>query len=357
MNLNNETIRNRLKYLLARITSIPTPTGEEYRILPFLMHFFEERRYCYQLQTVTRGKQWNMIVSSKNSAVDTAILAHTDTVKAIPPLALYKLQEIGNRWYGRGVIDVKGQIAALLCAIEIFEQEAGYYPDITIFFVCDEEEEGKGSELIPLDNVEGVIVLEPTGLKPMIGYSGDIEYRLYIKLNGGHGSVHHNPDYINMLNKLREELAGINSNLDLKLLAIRAGDMNLYAHPSYVEALVDIKLEPGIKITQVKEQLETMFKKYNMSWKYIEGSEGYVLEESDEWVKRMCRLLTNGKKSCAVYQAWTDAVNIIKRGKKAIVYGAGNISLAHSPFENVEPTELIELTKSLFNLLKTLNQH
>ena len=127
------------------------------------------------------------------------LTSHTDVVTVLPEVwqqEPWKLTRSGDKFYGRGVADTKGNGVAAIHAIHAI-RKAKIRLKGTVHYaaVSGEESTCEGTlaltdkEIVPPD--AGVIVLEPTGLRTGIEGAGVSTFRLTLKGRAAHASVRH----------------------------------------------------------------------------------------------------------------------------------------------------------------------
>ncbi|MFA0742383.1 MAG: hypothetical protein DFNUSKGM_002506, partial [Candidatus Fervidibacter sacchari] len=108
--------------LVRILVETPTPTGNEKALFPFLTDYLQSHGFTVSEQEVTErhpltppGEYSNLIAKRGESRL--LISAHLDTFPAYSHPQPYTLRQEGDKLIGRGVVDIKGQIAALLLAV------------------------------------------------------------------------------------------------------------------------------------------------------------------------------------------------------------------------------------------------
>jgi acetylornithine deacetylase/succinyl-diaminopimelate desuccinylase family protein len=129
----------------------------------------------------------------------------------------------GGRLYGRGTADMKGGIAAAICALAVLER-AGRTPacDVVFHLVADEERGGRYGTRVLLDRglIQGdaCLVPEPTDLQLCVAERGLMQAILTVRGRPGHGS------------RPREAVSAIEHAAQL-VLALHAADFGDPEHP------------------------------------------------------------------------------------------------------------------------------
>jgi acetylornithine deacetylase len=140
---------------------------------------------------------FNLIVTAPPLARDDWILfeSHLDTVSVegmtVPPFAL---TDRDGRLHGRGACDTKGSGAAMLWALREYARTSNRRRNAGLVFVVDEEAGMTGAQafargaLRTFDRVRGVIVGEPTGLRPVVAHNGALRWRTITRGVAAHSS-------------------------------------------------------------------------------------------------------------------------------------------------------------------------
>ncbi len=124
--------------ILGDLVAIPTVTGNReanHEGLQYIESLL--RRHGLYI----RRHEWNGVESLVATTRDTKtptvfLMAHLDVVAAPPEL--FELKKKDGRYYGRGVLDMKGSLAAYLGAVQVLKDELSEY-DFGIMITTDEE--------------------------------------------------------------------------------------------------------------------------------------------------------------------------------------------------------------------------
>jgi succinyl-diaminopimelate desuccinylase len=116
---------------------------------------------------------------------------HLDVVPAVPEL--FEPRVDGDRLYGRGAYDMKGGLAAMMCALhDVASQER-----VRVHFLCvcdeesEEEDEDRGSTYLVSKGYQGdfAITGEPTDLHIGVQAKGVLVLRIEVTGTSAHGST------------------------------------------------------------------------------------------------------------------------------------------------------------------------
>ncbi len=140
---------------------------------------------------------FNLIVTAPPLAGSDWVLfeSHLDTVSVegmtMPPFAL---TDRNGRLHGRGACDTKGSGAAMLWALRDYARTPDRRHNAGLIFVTDEEAGMTGAQafargaLRDFNRLRGVIVGEPTGLRPVVAHNGALRWRTITRGVAAHSS-------------------------------------------------------------------------------------------------------------------------------------------------------------------------
>ncbi len=353
-----------LRELTRILVETPTPTGNEGALFPFLTDYLKEHGFIVQVQEVTErhpltppGEYYNLLAQRGESRL--LISAHLDTFPAYSHPQPYTLREEGSRLIGRGVVDVKGQIAALLWAIAQTDAPC------QLAFVCDEERGGTGSRSLQLDT-DAVLVLEPTGLKPVIAHAGAVEGTALFFGKAAHGSVPHwgesalekaiaFADALKTHPRIAEQRHPLFERAPFVTIGKLEAGSEAMVVPNKALLNFDIRVLPGYSAQAVAQLVMEMGARFKAEVRLDDVAEPVTLPEDArivQIIKRAAASVTGETPSAIGYWSWTDAVNFLERGLPAVVFGAGQLGVAHSDEEWVTLDELMALARILTVVLE-----
>ncbi|MCS7253845.1 MAG: M20/M25/M40 family metallo-hydrolase [Armatimonadota bacterium] len=345
-----EAIAGEIVRRLEELVSVPTPTGQEDALVPYLVESLCELGFDVTEQRISIGRK-NIIGRRGRSRL--MFCAHTDTIPAYTHPTPYKLRSFGSELIGRGVVDCKGLIAALLVALRLSESPCN------VAFVADEEKSGLGSKELELpDSVRAAVVLEPTDFKLAIAHAGAIEIEVTTFGKATHGALPHTG--VNAIEKAIELIERLKclpalqrrhelfEDAPLFTLGIISGGCDVMVVPNRCTFQVDMRILPTDDAQAVLEQIREIISDAQSEMSVLDISQPVVLDLNDDVVaslvdafKRAHENLCGEPLKCIGYHSWTDAVNLIERGICAVVYGGGKLHRAHSDWESITIDELV----------------
>ncbi|MGC8777609.1 MAG: M20/M25/M40 family metallo-hydrolase [Candidatus Caldatribacteriaceae bacterium] len=261
--------------------------------------------------------------------------------------------------FGAGILDARGQIAALLYAL------SEYHGPAEVAFFSEEESSGAGSwHFIPPHPFAGAVVLEPTGFAICTTFAGDVEVQMDVQGLGGHGAyplLGRNALDIGW-EVIRESKAIVASlaphPLFVPPLALMwgrmAGGESSYVIPDRCVLQCAFPFPPPYSPGEIRREIFTLEDRYpvvitvkdeNPAWEIT--PEEMVVQRLGEAVKR----ITQREPVYGGMPSWTDATYLFLKGVKSVVFGAGDLALAHSPRESVGMEELERLVGIFLSFL------
>jgi acetylornithine deacetylase len=121
--------------------------------------------------------------------------SHLDTVSTEGMTVLpLRLTVAGDKLHGRGACDTKGSGAAMLWALRDFAGESGRTRNAGIIYSIDEEALMSGAqafaacELRDFKKLRGIVVGEPTGLRPVVAHNGALRWRTITRGHSAHSA-------------------------------------------------------------------------------------------------------------------------------------------------------------------------
>jgi len=307
-------------------------------------------------------------------AVDGGVMlaGHSDVVPvdpsdwATPPFVATRL---GDRIYGRGTADMKGFVA---CALALVPRWAALdlVRPVHVALTFDEEDGFHGAPIL-IDSLAGAprpaaaIVGEPTGLQLIGAHKGCYEYTTTITGMNGHSSrpteavsaVHHATRWIGALLDLDAELAGrarADSRFEPPHTTTNVGVVGggLARCTVAGECSFEWEMRPvqGDDAGFVKERMAAVEATLLTEMRVVHPGAAIETEavcEIDglEWVEAspaldLMRSLLGGDPPVGVVAYGTEAGLYQAAGIPSVVWGPGDIAVAHRPDEFVEVADL-----------------
>ena len=341
----------RAKEILLQLLKIPSPSGQEDRIMLHIMEFLH--RLDYDVKIESDGEIIDLVV---NPEAELFYEVHVDTI----PIRAEPFVR-GNIIYGTGASDIKGGAAAILLMLEELKKENKDL-NVGIVFVSDEELGGRGSALfMERYRPKMAVVLEPTDLEVHIAHAGNIEAYFEVDGKEAHGACPESGvNAIEETYKMLEELKKLEPfNAKGEFFDPHIGIQELvcenpvYLIPALCKGRLEARLLPEQEVEDVLDLMDPILDEYTKSYEYTEIWDGYKLEPDEEIVQLAKKAMEKtGLDEFGGMRSWTDAINFMYNGTRTIVFGPGNLDISHTKFERIDVRDVV--TASEF--LKALNE-
>jgi succinyl-diaminopimelate desuccinylase len=271
----------------------------------------------------------------------------------------------GDRLYGRGAYDMKGGLAAMMCAMrDLCEQDA-----VRVRFVCVPDEESEDIDTRSIDEIvrsgfpaDFAITGEPTDLHVGVQAKGVLAFRLNVYGRSAHGSTPWLGD--NAILKAHDVFRRIESlpfsresselfdRPSVNLGRIQGGDA-LNKVPDLCTMVVDIRYLPNQDPGEILEQIRSIpdievMKTFTRVPADVSRSNPYVIA----LVSAVGRL-TSGESMSVGRDGASDAISFLQAGIPAVEFGPAG-SGHHGPEEWVSISSLSRYRQALCDFVAQL---
>lgn len=393
-----ELVDSALKYsieVLSRLIAIPTvsPAGEHYdEASKLLARELENLKFNVEVIRVPEDYQKTHCPQAGSNPRFIVYGVYGEGVKRLHFNGHYDVVPGGTGWtvtepfkplvkdgklYGRGAIDMKGGIAAVLGAFKLL-RDSGISPNLVLeaAFVPDEEIGGKCGTGYLVESVAGapdyVIIPEPSGLSnPWHGHRGIVWVTVKVKGVSAHASTPwFGKNAFLLAAQVALELQRIASSTfasrrsKYKIVPVEAsmptamiggvagvvGGGKTNQVPGEFTFTVDRRLIPEESVSQALEELKTMiaWSAYQVGADY-EITVDYTTEPAINEPAELYQALREGAKTAGlnigepiVCPGGLDMWYYTTKGSKALAYGP-EYRTAHAPDEHIELEELRKL--------------
>jgi acetylornithine deacetylase len=315
---------------------------------------------------------FNLVITAESSPDAEWLLfeSHLDTVSmdgmTVPPL---RLTVDGDRLHGRGACDTKGSGAAMLWALRAYARSPDRKRNAGVVFVVDEEAQMRGAkafagELGQFSRLRGIVVGEPTGLRPVVAHNGALRWRTITR-----GVAAHSADPSKGRSAIRAMLHVV-AALEARFLPLACREFPLTGRaaasinvirggsavnivPDYCEILCDRRLVPGESAAHVLAERDAALTGLTVEHDSLYLAPPLPPQNSaalHAWAAPA--LAACGLDATAIGAPYaTDASHYAAAGAQVMVLGPGDLAQAHTKDEWLDRRELAKSVAAYAALL------
>ena len=355
-----------LQELLADLIAIDsTSTLSNAPVASAIEKYFEGSEItCQRLPAHEAGKCNLLLTKGEPSKEGLTLCGHMDTVPASSEnwqSNPWVLTERNGNWYARGSCDMKGFIAIALQAIERADVCSGC---LAVLLVCDEELGSFGAKHIlehglPIPIPTQVIIGEPTSLQVVRLHKGHLSMRISIEGISAHtGSPHLGKNALVAGGKVICALAELGNTYEsartdcsayfpevakfpvITVSTIKSGSA-INVVPESCELSIGLRLLPDQNKEEVLVEINGAISTVcDLPWTLEElGDNPTMLTPESAAINTwLCSHI--GQTESVGVSYGTDGGYLSMAGYECVLYGAGDIAVAHKPDEYVPIREL-----------------
>lgn len=336
---------------------------------------FTIKRFPHVDETGTEKTNLIALVGAEFSdtpAIELALVGHTDTVPYDPAWTeALQLTEKTGRLFGRGACDTKAFIAAALTAIESIDLVKLRKP-LALVFTADEEIGCLGAKRLAAAQpftARHVIVGEPTSLQPMRAGKGYCVAEITLRGREAHSAypqmgasaIFRAAHLIERLERIAQELTSDQrEGFDPPYTTLNVGVIHGGTAKNIIPGECRLTLEwrtiPGQDTKHVlnllKEAIEDLQKGDPDFVCEIDASRADESFETDSSSELVQFLEAHSGKASGTVAFGTEAPSMIELGAEAIVFGPGDIRVAHRTGEFVPVNQLNECVRILHQAIE-----
>ena len=286
-----------------------------------------------------------------------SLLSHNDVVPALP--IQYKPRIENGRLYGRGSCDMKGPLAATICAAAQFKASDLKKP-LFIVVTADEEIQAVGAKILTkksklfADASEGYgIICEPTRLNVVYAHKGSLSLVITSKGRAAHTSTLKGTNANVRMIPFLQDMKGIYDQvINTKKYrndefepphsewSIGINDHNLATNisPKLSVCTINYRPMPGIDPEPLIDKTIASAKKNGLKCEVRRVGDPVYTQPSSTLVQTA--LSITGKRKARTVPYGTDGMAFVKKMKNLVVIGPGDISQAHTVDEWIDIEQL-----------------
>ncbi len=348
-------MRERIARWALDLVRFPTVTGREELCAAYLAEELEKLGMTVSEQPVL-GAGVNILASRGEGGP--WLVTHLDVYPPFEHPDPFQPRLEGEAIVGRGAVDAKGQVAAILAALQNTSHP------VQVAFVVDEEELGRGSEALEVpQKIEGAVILEPTNLQIAIAEAGSVGLEVLVRGKPAHGTTPWaGESAIERAFLIYQRLLSAPFMLRQHPLFPRGAWVNLgrieggydtMVVPPHCRMEMDLGFAPGLSAREVIRQTEEAMAEAERIF-ITDAWEPWETEKEAKVVRALAEAFARAMGRPAAFvgmPSWTDAANIVRKGVPPVVFGAGDLAVAHTWHEAVRLSELVALAEVLAALI------
>ncbi len=292
-----------------------------------------------------------------------SLFSHNDTVPAEKSDGWigdpFKARVSGDKLYARGSADMKGPLAASICAAARYRARDLKSP-LYIIVTADEEVNGLGalevtdkSKLFAEASSGYGLICEPTRLRVVHAHKGSLHIRVTSRGRSAHTSslkgVNANMKMIPFLQQMKklndhvlsakrfrnEEFKPSHSELSL---SINDHLMAMNVYPVESECRLGYRIMPGVDVNGLKARIRECAREHGLKFELLSQLEPVYTAADSQFVRTALRL--SGTRTPRTVAYGTDGVRYVAKMKQLVVLGPGDIAQAHTVDEWIELDQL-----------------
>ena len=349
------------------MVEIYSPSCEEEVLARFLASELESLGF-----NVRRDVVGNVIAERGGGEPRLLLCGHMDTVSPMLPV---KVED--GVLYGRGSVDAKGPLAAMVVAASRLIAE-GYEGSLTVAGVVEEEGRNTGIRHLVKEGVDAEYAVfgEPTDVATVtVGYRGSFLLRVVCETETGHSSapwLYDNAvercfeiwELIKALSMPGEDPESRFNSLSKNLRRLEGGG-DCSVVPDRCEAHIEIRIPPAISVGELTEEVLSLvedYKKENsdvrVTAELIDSTEPYVAQKRSTLVQAFTRAIWERTKERVrlINKTGTGDMNILGRAMSipVVTYGPGDPHLDHTPNEHIVLQDYLDSVEVIVGAVRKL---
>lgn len=364
MLMQSSTLKYDVVELTRKLVSFETlnPPGNEAEICAFLAELFQ--RAGFETEIVSFGEKRCNVVAKTGGHGKKPPLAFTGHIDTVPlgaeawTVDPYAGMIKDARLYGRGTCDMKGGVAAVICAAFSLGSRLRDGPGLVFFITGGEETGSQGARhIVANTNVKqeigALVVAEPTDLVPLSGHKGAFWVKAVCKGRTAHGSMPDKGDSAILkaaraILKLNEFTYGVSDHKHLGSPSLNVGTIkggiNTNSVADHAEFTIDLRTLPGQCHKALLDRLSEFLGDDVVLTPFVDLL-GVWTERADPWFATLADVvssITGKRHGIATVSYFTDAsvLTPYHDNVPTVILGPGSPQHAHITDEYCELSQL-----------------
>lgn len=339
------TLSQRLVAIDSVNPALAAGTQGEQALAHFAASWLEEHGLETSLEQTDLEQRPNVVAVIRGSGGGRSLLlnAHLDTVGVSGMEAPFNAIVENGRLHGRGALDTKGGLAAVMLAAA----EARRRPlrgDVMLAAVVDEEYASRGTEaLIKRWRADAAIVMEPTNLNIVIAHKGFVWLEMETKGIAAHGSkpeagvdaIMKMGKALSALDDLAQKISSSSPHPQLGTGSLHAsliqGGQEWSSYPASCRLSVERRTIPGetadmaeAEIQRILDTISAEDSTFQASVRTVFGREPLSASPQSplaEILRRHASKARGRELALTGFSGWTDAALLSGAGIPSVVFG------------------------------------
>ena len=355
--------------LLLDCLRVYSPSTQEAKLSKLLQQRMRQLGFR-DVRTDRGGNAIGVIGSREKGTPHLLLCGHMDTIPG-----MLKVRSAGGRIYGRGAVDAKSPMCAMITAASQLDAD-----DLRITMACVTREEGDSLGVNTLIEEGGdydcAVFGEPGGAQRVaVGYRGRVEGKVTVRTSGGHAAsswahpsaIDEAMSVIALMHAYEKDHTIEDDHyrsVNITLTMIRGGSYSNVV-PDVCEATIDARIPPGLTSKTIESSLRKIVNDHALTREGVEfqlsfeePTEPYDAPTDSIVVRAFQRsiLKTLSAKPSLTRKTGTGDMNTMaqRMGIPCVTYGPGDSRLEHTDGEYVEVTDYMNSIKVLRGVFSEL---
>ena len=367
--------KKRLIQTIKKLISLDSqnPPGDEEKIAEFVSTYLKALGLKIKIYKFS-DKRVNVLATLKGRKQNKSLLLtpHLDTVPAGKSWKTnpFNAKIIGDKIYGLGATDCKGNLASLLEAINSIVEDGIKLDYDLVFAATADEESGSSLGLIPLlerklIKVDAAVVLDADDFEIVVTQKGLMHLKVYIKGRKAHGAypwlgVNAIDIAAKVIVDLKNQRISYRKNKYLRQPTINIGTISggdkVNVVSDWCELGLDFRFLPGMSTKELLDSLKKTISKHTRDFRIeIQGIQApYSIDSKHSLVKGLVSAMNDLKVSPRI--SGSEGATVITFFKlkniPAVATGFGTESCAHVADEYACLSNLYKGAQVLVSFLK-----
>jgi LysW-gamma-L-lysine carboxypeptidase len=352
-----------VEFLLSMLKTY-SPSGSERELADLLQEHMLSHGF-----NVRKDRVGNVIGKLGREGPRILLCGHMDTIPGEIPVRVD-----GDRLYGRGAVDAKSSLAAMLFGGSLAKERSTLPFQVTVACVVEEEGSSAGAkEIIARGEPYDLAVFgEPSGASNIvIGYKGSLSLQITSLTKGGHSaspwlSQNSYEEAFEFWKTLKESFVenGASSKFSVVTGCITGASAGNGSNtiPAQTTFDIDLRVPPNLPTSQLANNVSEFAKRYEASHQGVrfvvtvmDQTEAFVGSEDSPAVRafRWAIRKTIGGQVALVKKTGTSDMNLFAQSCSIpmVVYGPGDSNLDHTENENVSIREYLSTIEVYANAI------